>query len=174
VVCGIVYVVGWQGSPEAEMFFSAKRGRWTTVWLLLKRHPSLASAKDLHGWTPLHWAARMGDEHVVELLLKYKADVNVKGQYGDTPLHDAAACFRGRAVAELLVAKGANVNAANDFGSTPLHDAAYYCNKAVAEVLLANGADVNVADKDGCTPLSVANTNSKDIADLFRQHGGHE
>jgi ankyrin repeat protein len=40
---------------------------------------------------------------------------------------------------------------------------------------LANHADVNIKDKDGNTPLRYAVLHEEgDIADLLRQHGGHE
>jgi ankyrin repeat protein len=48
-------------------------------------------------------------------------------------------------------------------------------HKDVAELLLAKKADVNAADTDGHTPLSWAvHTGHTDVAELLRQHGGHE
>jgi ankyrin repeat protein len=49
--------------------------------------------------------------------------VNVKNEFGWTPLHYAA--LKGqKEIAELLIAKGADVNAVGDLGRTPL-DLAY-------------------------------------------------
>jgi len=42
------------------------------------------------GWTPLHEACNHGHLEVVSLLLRHRAEVNVRGMDGDTPLHDAA------------------------------------------------------------------------------------
>jgi len=60
--------------------------------------------------------------------------------------------------------------------NTPLHWAAGYDEcKGVAELLLANGAKVNATDICRCTPLHLAADNGhKDVAELLRQHGGHE
>jgi ankyrin repeat protein len=79
------------------------------------------NAKDDHGQTPLHAAAREGLKEVVELLIAAGADVNAKYDDGEglTPLHFAAV-FGGKEIVELLIANGADVNAMNDTGRTPL------------------------------------------------------
>jgi ankyrin repeat protein len=50
-----------------------------------------------------------------------------------------------------------------------------YAGKDVVELLLANKADINAKDNHGGTPLLMAEeTGQKDVAELLRQHGGHE
>ena len=45
----------------------------------------------------------------------------------------------------------------------------------MAELLLASRPEVNVRDNKGWTPLHRAVLGGhKDVADLLRQHGGHE
>jgi ankyrin repeat protein len=45
----------------------------------------------------------------------------------------------------------------------------------VAELLLANKADVNATNNNGETPLHLAALKgNKEVAELLRQHGGHE
>ena len=47
--------------------------------------------------------------------------------------------------------------------------------KDVAELLIANKADVNAKDQNGYTPLYAAvATGHSGMAELRRQHGGHE
>jgi hypothetical protein len=46
--------------------------------------------------------------------------------------------------------------------------------KEVAGVLLANGADVNAADKMDMPLAWAIHTRHPDIANLIREHGGHE
>ncbi len=65
----------------------------TTVEILLK-HGANPNARDGYsGYTPLHWMAgwgyqRLPDRKVVELLLDYKADPNVRNNAGQTPLDE--------------------------------------------------------------------------------------
>jgi ankyrin repeat protein len=74
----------------------------------------------------------------------------------------------------LLLANKADVNA-NAHGMTPLHEAAFRSHKDVVTLLLANKADVNAKDGSGHTPLFYAvGGGKKDVAELLRQHGGHE
>jgi len=132
-------------------------------------------------------AAFNDHKDVAELLLANKADVNA--------LHFAA--FNDhKDIADLLLAKGAAVNAKTDKGVTPLHWAAMKGHKDVVELLLANTADVNAQTEQtvvpptplwdeemgnslkvygGWTPLHLAAFyGHMDVAELLRQHGGHE
>jgi ankyrin repeat protein len=43
----------------------------------------------------------------------------------------------------------------------------------MVKFLFAHGADVNAKNQNGSTPLQMA-ARHKDIAELLRQHGGHE
>ena len=71
----------------------------------------------------MHIAANKSHKETIELLIAKGADVNEKGKYGRTPLHEAAT-YGHKEVAELLIAEGADVNAKDKWGMTPLHWAA--------------------------------------------------
>jgi len=155
------------------------------------------------GETPLWCAVMAGNQDgVASLLSTTKDDINAKTSNGCTPLHMAA--FYGyQDVAGLLLANGAAVNATNNTGDTPLHWAAGYGHQDIAGLLLANGAEVNATNNLGKTPLhgleeaSLADAivpeglpasaaaafaamikatqeGEKAVAELLRQHGGHE
>ena len=47
-------------------------------------------------------------------------------------------------------------------------------SKAVADLLLVNDAELNAKDREGHTPLHYAARDNTDVAELLRQHGGHE
>jgi ankyrin repeat protein len=134
------------------------------------------NSRDNAGSTPLHQAATAEGEHtsVVELLLAHEADVNAADRHGLTPLHYATLA-NNRDVVKSLLYHGANANAKdNEVGDTPLILAAGKGYKEVTELLLEHGADVNAADNIG-TPMAWAmRAGHADVANLLRQHGGHE
>ncbi len=71
------------------------------------------------GWTALHWAARDGNDAVVELLLERGASPNLPTSEGYTPLHFAAEECRTAAVRRLLAA-GADPNLRDVHGAGAL------------------------------------------------------
>ena len=82
----------------------------------------------------------------IKSLIEAGANVNVKDDNGDTPLH----CCRDANIAKVLIDAGTDVNAINKHGDTPLH----YCGDAnIAKVLIDAGIDVNVKNDNGDTPL---------------------
>jgi ankyrin repeat protein len=153
------------------------------------------------GYTPLHIAAVLGHKDLVDLLVANKAEYNIQDAAaigdlervkamlkddpdlvfsrdfsGQTALHWAV--IQGRTetdMVKLLLANKADVNAkASNSGWTPLHMAVLSGHKDIVELLLAGGADVNAKSKYQ-TPLRVAESQiNKDMADLLRQHGGHD
>ncbi|KAN0075579.1 hypothetical protein V8E54_006849 [Elaphomyces granulatus] len=96
-----------------------------------------------NGWTPLSYAVKMGNALVVDLLLKYDVDLNVK--LGIFTPFSLAIEGGSAAVVQLLLAQG-----------TPLSRAAEKGDKAIIELLLKNGAQPDLEDEDGCTALSRA------------------
>ncbi len=180
---------------ETPLYAAARLGKKAMVELLLAKKADV-NAKDNNGGTPLLAASGLGQTDVVGLLLANKADVNTKDKFGGTPLH-AAAVEGYMAVVRLLLASKADVNVTDNEGLTPLHMSTFRGHIAVAELLLANKADVNAKDNDGGTPLHAAlieinrtprsaarwlsggvtftpNGGYLDLAELLRQHGGHE
>ncbi|KAI1206793.1 ankyrin [Annulohypoxylon truncatum] len=147
-----------------------------------ENHGDLASH---YYWMPLHIAARWGNDKIVDLLLKYGADVNalsrgfcncILPKEGPrmflgadpvtpiwTPLHTAI-CHGHESTARLLISRGASINVSPRLlGSDPrhitaLHAACYSDLVSVSRFLIDEGyqTDVDVQDHAGSTPLSYA------------------
>eukprot|EP01117_Protostelium_nocturnum_P015458 TRINITY_DN6000_c0_g1_i1.p1 TRINITY_DN6000_c0_g1~~TRINITY_DN6000_c0_g1_i1.p1 ORF type:complete len:157 (-),score=38.14 TRINITY_DN6000_c0_g1_i1:138-569(-) len=64
---------------------------------------------DDDSWSPLHYSSWYGHSEVVDQLLKWKSDPNVKNGNGSTPLHFAAGCGKVEVV-KILLKNGAEKN----------------------------------------------------------------
>ena len=141
---------------------------WPGMPMLRPKRPPSSTA----GWTPLHFAAGAGEKEVAEFLLAHGAMVDSRNSGGGTPL-DEAAMQGDEVISALFLSNKADVNTRNNVGATPLLWAVLYDHKEEAELLLDHGADVNAMDNRGRTPLWFARRD-KALAELLRQHGGHE
>ncbi|CCI49617.1 unnamed protein product [Albugo candida] len=115
--------------------------------------------------SPLHEAALNGQVLILQHILYHlQSDqdmvslVNLRNQFGNTPLHNAALAGSHKCVDELLKAH-ADVSIRNANGSTPLHHACYSenANCSVIKLLVNAGCNINEEDNNGNTPLMVAN-----------------
>lgn len=113
---------------------------------------------DRGGFTPLLFAARLGDLDSVRLLLAAGANVNVAAPDGTTALVVAAHSGHA-ALATVLLDNGADPNAAGS-GYTALHAAVLRDDLTLAKALLAHGANPNARLMNG-TP---ARRGSRDYA----------
>lgn len=107
--------------------------------------------------TPLHFAARLCNLHVIELLLQHEARASAIDKYGQSTLHWALnAVVIDQRVIELLINNGGYVLQPNRKGVQPLHVAAYKGNFGIVQLLLDNGAMVNALDNELQSPLNHA------------------
>lgn len=109
----------------------------------------------VRGDVPLHHASFLSaDVGVVNVLLRYRADVEATAFGGIVPLMAAAYGGREHAVAALLRAR-ASVSARDPMGTTPLHVATLMGRADVCAQLIAARASA-APDKNGISPLVYA------------------
>jgi ankyrin repeat protein len=155
---------------------------------MLNAFPTLATAHSdkegqLHGASPLHWAAHRNAVDLCERLIELGANVNDSASdWWLTPLAWAADAGSAEVV-DLLLRRGADVNQDAIAGTTALHAAAMggstrggrdpEAYRRTAEILIACGADVNRRARGDRrqTPLDDALANNNDaVAAALREH----
>ena len=119
--------------------------------LLDKGHVDI-DEKDKHGSTALMRVAYRGHLKVLKFLIEHGAAVNVKNNYGSTPLFEAVhGCHyesgcRYQAV-KILLDNGANVNVKDEIGHTPLYYSKHCkCEKVEIQKLLRNKGALDSID----------------------------
>ncbi|KAI0292992.1 hypothetical protein B0F90DRAFT_1822487 [Multifurca ochricompacta] len=112
-------------------------------WLITMRSQDVNSMNGGH-WNsaPLYTASMQNCVNVAKVLLKYGADVNVRGSAEWTLLHETA--NKGHLeISQLLIKSGADVNAKSLGGSNPMLLASAVGHKDIVQLLLEHGADTN-------------------------------
>ena len=155
------------------------------VLQLIQLGAPLDLADEARGRSTLHWASRMGHEHVAKALLdgKYEgrgATVDVRDKPGWTALMSAS--YRGHeSVVRLLLSRGAKQELKSDIGDTALHYAVSNDRPAVVALLCAApGAASALALKTsagigGRTPLAMAiDYGRAACVAVLRAHGAPE
>ncbi|MEO1219020.1 MAG: tetratricopeptide repeat protein [Bacteroidota bacterium] len=109
------------------------------------------------GYTLLMYAAHLGSEPMVRLLLSWKPKVNIANKDGLTALHMAAE--KGHlAVVKCIKEERAQLDSTSDDGRTPMHLAAQNGHLEVVEYLDKNGATSDVRDGSGLTAFYLASS----------------
>ena len=101
----------------------------------------------------LLYSTTIGNYEIADYLLNHGADVNIRDNYGDTPLMWCS-CVTGSAdIAELLLKHGADVNIQNEVGVTALMHCCVEGFIDIVKLVLQYDADVNIRDNNGMTAL---------------------
>ncbi|MBW2293497.1 MAG: ankyrin repeat domain-containing protein [Deltaproteobacteria bacterium] len=135
-------------------------------------------ARDLEGWTPLHYAInrmrnpKQRDSRASRVLIEAEgADINAVGNDGSTP-QILAARHGAIEVLDLLIEHGADLGRRGDHGITLLMEAASSSRTEMAGHLIALGADINASADDGAMPISfAARHGAVEVLDLLLEHG---
>jgi ankyrin repeat protein len=92
---------------------------------------------------------------MIELLIRYGANIDIQDIWGNTPLLYAVDKEKIEAV-ETLLKHGAKVNLPDYRGNTPLHSACRLGNLNIVNLLLKNGADPEAYDYSNMKPVQRA------------------
>jgi ankyrin repeat protein len=150
VVSGCVYLSAMGAlclafSDDARVADAAMRRDSATLRSLLKQGADVNAAQG-DGMTALHWAARLGDADVAQMLVYAGANVRATTRLGAyTPLFMASQAGHARVIDTLLKA-GADPKATTTSGTTPLMAAAASGNADAVTRLLDRGSDVHAKE----------------------------
>ena len=143
----------------------------------LLQESSSIDARDIDGWTPLHWAARRGNLSALETLLLQGADFTaVTGNENRTALHIAAQANSLPCVRALLQFRRGNkvldIDGKDCYGGTPLWVAAHDNCPAAIAALIQHGANIDAVDYDEEPPIhSAVSQNSHEAITQLLQAG---
>lgn len=158
---------------ETPLHMAVRKRRVKTVEVLLNCGAYMNYATNAFQATPLHYVCQVGkyppdpkvskfrdeeryekSEKILKMLLRKRANVNIRDTFGKTALHYAAGVmnYRPEMVSPLLDA-GADVNATCKEGLTPIF---YAVNEMVLWLLMKRGAEINYVSRKEFTPLSHA------------------
>jgi len=166
---------------KVRFFVALQIGDLPALADLLREDPDLIHARTEwgvtrggvlpNGITPIFWAAKAGDEALLNLLLEHGAKADDRIRHDETPLHYAVMMGQGH-IARLLIEKGAGVNTAATCGQTPLHRAVLRGDRDIVDLLLSAGAEVDLKDMAGRTPADwAALKNRPELVDLLVSRG---
>ncbi|KAL9617587.1 MAG: hypothetical protein Q9160_007657, partial [Pyrenula sp. 1 TL-2023] len=153
--------------------FLVKHGKPALICRFLSTYSVDINLIFRNGETLLLWAARIGYDIVVELLLSQGADINVQGGHYGNALQ--AASFYGREkVVKLLLSQGADINVQGGHYGNALQAASAYDNEKVVELLLSHGADINVQGGHYGNALQAASANNNEkVVELLLSRGAN-
>jgi ankyrin repeat protein len=137
------FLIWKAGDHRPELRRYIYTGNVSALDELLRKHPSLANAKNVDteekGWTPLHMAAYTGNPATIKVLLDHHAKTEVHDKRGLTPLLWTVFIGKPEAAAALL-SGGADINAKGRDGRTALEQAKITLNQPLIDLLRERGA----------------------------------
>jgi hypothetical protein len=108
-----------------------------------------------HGLRALHETAKRGHTASTRLLIRARADLEVRSEMGSTPLNLASALGRPECL-QVLIESKADIRTATDNGFTPALSSAGFGTPKCLSLLIDAKADLNARANNGLTPAILA------------------
>lgn len=141
-------------SKDEALRQAAYLGEVLEVKILASKGGKAVNARNEYNETALHLAAANGHNEVVEVLLFWGADPNIRSKQGVAPLHLAVLGKHEECLVKQLLGKGADPNAMiPGVNVTPLHLAAKLGRPDLVMLLVFWRADPNAQADTGKTAL---------------------
>ncbi|KAG8222005.1 hypothetical protein J437_LFUL002766 [Ladona fulva] len=122
---------------------------------LLATNGANLEASDIHGDTPLFWAARQGHPEVIRALAAADLNMGMQNKNGETCLH--VACRYGHtAVVQQLTLLAINIDHQDEYAESALHIAVWHGFPQIVKLLCEANANLDLQDREGQTPLHCA------------------
>jgi ankyrin repeat protein len=123
---------------ETALFRTIDVNKYKNAELLLKYGADPDIKEYSQGWSALSCACYYGNLHMVRLLLKNRANINIKGKYEQTPLHWSIRAINldnQKQIVKLLLEEGVNADHEDIVGQTALQMAESRSAEGVVELL---------------------------------------
>ncbi|CAH1132015.1 unnamed protein product [Ceutorhynchus assimilis] len=127
--------------------------------------------RDINGDTPISLALNLRFKDLVPLLIKGKADINVRNGKDFTLLHQAI-LKEDASTAVYLLQQGVDINALTSENESPLQLAIHCRLPEVVDALCTKGVDMSAPDRLGdCALWAALDSDQEDIASILVRHG---
>jgi len=158
-------------SDELTGLMAAILYRFNDVARTLIHYTRDLNLRNKQGWSALHWAASMGNNDLLKIILDFGGDVNSMSEdFSFTPLMIAASTGADT-TASILIARGASVDQRTVNGNTALIFAASGGQMSSVALLLEHGADKHKNSNGGLTAEDNARENNHDdVANFIRNY----
>ena len=145
----LIFVLVVTSSYSQSIHDTVQKGDLKQVAELIEKTPDSVNELNDELATPLHLASVLGNKEIVKYLLNHDANVNIKNNNEQTPLHAVISSENPNInVVKILIENGANINEKAK-GNLPIIIAANNQRENIVNLLIDNGANIPINDEDG-------------------------
>ncbi|PIC53240.1 hypothetical protein B9Z55_003026 [Caenorhabditis nigoni] len=160
------------GNGDTLLHLAARSGSIEAVRTAIAAGCDNANVQNLVGRTPLHEVAEVGDQGMLKIMFKLRADANIHDKEDKTPVHVAAERGDTQMVESLIDKFGGSIRARTRDGSTLLHIAACSGHTSTALAFLKRGVPLMMPNKKGALGLhSAAAAGFNDVVKMLILRG---